>query len=322
MSQVASNLPTLGSIRDGFGIGLLEMAKKKPEIVALCADLTESVRLLPFKAKYPQRFIEIGVAEQNLVGVAAGLALAGKIPFAASYAAFSPGRSFDQLRVSVCYSNLNVKLIGGHAGLTVGPDGATHQMLEDLALTRSLPNLTVVVPCDQEEARKATHAIAKHLGPCYLRLSRDKSPVVTKTETPFSLGKAVVLQPGKHVTLFACGIMVAEALQAAEHLKKHDVVAEVINIHTLKPLDKYAIVKSAQKTRAVVTAEEHQLAGGLGSAISEVLAESCPTPLERVGIRDQFGESGESQELLAKFELTSNDIIKAVWKVLERKQER
>jgi transketolase len=312
--------PTFGSTRDGFGQGLKEAGQLNPQIVGLCADLTESTRMELFKQTFPDRFIEVGVAEQNLVGLAAGLALGGKVPFAASYAVFSPGRSWDQLRVSVCYSNLNVKIIGGHTGLTVGPDGASHQALEDIAITRVLPNLTVVVPCDQEEARKATHALATHRGPAYLRLGRDKVLSVTTDHTPFQLGVAQTLRTGSDISIIACGLMVQEALLAAEMLQHEGIQARVINVHTIKPLDVVTIINAAQETGAIVTAEEHQLAGGLGSAIAETITQHIPVPIEMVGVQDRFGESGNSQELLAKYDLTKEVIIKKVKKALKRKR--
>ncbi len=313
------DLSKTGSIRDGFGQGLVDAAEANPQIVGLCADLTESVRMNLFAQAFPERFIQVGVAEQNLMGIAAGFALAGKVPFAGSYAVFSPGRNWDQLRVSVCYSNLNVKIIGGHSGLTVGPDGATHQALEDIAMTRVLPNLTVVVPCDEEEARKATLAIAQHVGPCYLRSSRGKSPLITTTETPFELGKALTLKEGSDVTLIACGLMVAEALQAAEQLEKQNIHARIINLHTIKPIDVEAIVKAAKETAGIVTAEEHQIAGGLGSAVAEVVTEHHPTRVLRVGMNDQFGESGQSRELLDKYGLNAQAIFEAALKVVSAK---
>lgn len=309
----------LGSIRDGYGRGLLEAAQKDQRVVGLCADVTESIRMHWLAEKLPQQFVDLGVAEQNLVGVSAGMALAGQIPFAGSYAVFSPGRSWDQVRVSVCYSNLNVKIIGGHAGLTVGPDGATHQSLEDLAMTRVLPNLLVVVPADETEAYQATLALAEHVGPAYLRLSREKSPNIFTKDMPFKLGQAKILKSGKHVTIFACGLMVAQALLAAEKLASQDIQATVVNVHTLKPLDKKTIYAAATATGAVVTAEEHQKIGGLGSAIAEFLATNAPLPMEMVGTNDTFGESGPASALMKKYGLTANDITKAVWKVLERK---
>jgi len=305
----------LSATRDGFGQGLVQAAEENLQVVGLCADLTESIRMNLFATAFPTRFIQVGVAEQNLVGVAAGLSLGGKIPFAGSYAVFSPGRSWDQLRVSVCYSNLNVKIIGGHAGLTVGPDGATHQALEDIAITRVLPNLAVVVPCDKEEARLATLAIARHIGPCYLRLGREKVLEITTPDSEFTLGKAKILRSGTDATIIACGIMVQAALTAAEHLASHGLDVRVINMHTIKPLDVAAIIQAAQETGLIVTAEEHQIAGGLGSAVTEVVSEFFPVPVIRVGMNDSFGESGSAAELLEKYHLNSGRIIDAVQKL-------
>lgn len=312
--------PTQGSIREGFGLGLKKAAEANEAVVGLCADLTESIRMNIFAEAFPDRFIQVGVAEQNLVGVAAGLALAGKVAVAGSYAVFSPGRSWDQLRVSVCYSNLNVKIIGGHAGLTVGPDGATHQALEDIAITRVLPNITVVVPCDQLEAEKATQAIIAHSGPVYLRSSRDKSLNLTTPETPFEIGKALTLREGTELTIVACGIMVGLALQAADQLQEQGIAARVLNLHTIKPIDTAALIAAAQATGAVVTAEEHQIAGGMGSAVAEVLSQNAPVPIEMVGMQDTFGESGPAAELLAKYHLSTNYIVEASQKVLSRKK--
>lgn len=307
-----SNNTEFSSTRDGFGEGLVQAAEQNPQVVGLCADLTESIRMNLFSEAFPDRFIQVGVAEQNLVGVAAGLAIAGKVPFAGSYAVFSPGRSWDQLRVSVCYSNLNVKLVGGHGGITVGPDGATHQALEDIAITRVLPNLTVVVPCDKEEARKATLAIAGHRGPCYLRLGRDKVEEVTTSQTPFELGKAITMREGTDATIIACGLMVQEALKAAEELAAKGKNVRVLNMHTIKPLDEKAILKAATETGLIITAEEHQIIGGLGSAVAEVVAEHHPVPVLRVGMKDSFGESGSGKELLEKYGLDSRAIISRI----------
>lgn len=309
--------PQKASIRDGFGQGLREAAQHNTQIVGLSADLTESIRMNLFATAFPERFIQVGVAEQNLVGLAAGLALGGKVAFAGSYAVFSPGRSWDQLRVSVCYSNLNVKIIGGHAGLTVGPDGATHQALEDIAITRVLPNLMVVVPCDQEEARKATHAIAEYVGPCYLRLSREKTLAITTEKTPFELGKAITLRQGNDVSIIACGVMVAEALLAAEQLAAQGIQARVINIHTIKPLDTQTILQAAQETRLLITAEEHQVAGGLGSAVAEVVSEHAGAPVIRVGVQDTFGESGTSEELMAAYGIHAERIVQVAIRELK-----
>lgn len=294
--------------RNGFGEELALLGASNENIVALSADLTESTRVHLFKEKFPERFFQVGVAEQNMIGIAAGLALEGKIAFAASYAVFSPGRSWDQVRVSVCYSNLNVKIIGGHAGLSVGPDGATHQALEDIAITRVLPNMKVVVPADYEQAKKATRAIALDASPTYLRLGRAGFPSFTLPDTEFELGKANIYKEGTDVTIIACGIMVHEALLAAKMLELKGISAEVINVHTIKPLDTQTIIKSAQKTKKVITVEEHQISGGLGGAVSECLSEHYPVPIKRLGVADSFGESAEPQELLEKFGLTKENI--------------
>lgn len=300
----------LGTTRDGFGIALKEVGEDNVGPVVLCADLSESTRVHWFREAFPDRFIETGVAEENMVGVAAGLALAGKIPVASSYATFSPGNSWGPLRSSICYTNANVKLAGGHAGFSAGPDGATHQGLEDIALTRVLPNMTVVVPADQEEARKATHAIIKHKGPCYIRLGKSKIPH-TSTSGEFEIGKAVVMKPGTDVTLIACGTMIWRALKAAETLEKKNISARVINMHTIKPLDTEAVDKAAKETKAIVTIEEHQVAGGLGSAVAEHLASAQNRPpMKIMGVEDSFGESGTDEELIVKHKLTPKDIAR------------
>lgn len=305
--------------RHGFGDGLVAAAKRDKRVVALCADLTESTRMHLFREKFPKRFIQVGVAEQNMTSVAAGLALSGLVPFAASYATFSPGRSWDQVRVSVCYNQANVKFTGNHAGLLTAQDGATHQALEDIAITRVLPGLTVLVPCDYHEAYKATLAAAKLEGPVYLRLGRPPAPVVTTAKSPFRIGQAITLLPGKDVTVIACGIMVYYALLAARAMGKSGVSVEVINMHTIKPLDRAAIIRSVRKTRAVVSAEEHQITGGLGGAVAEVLTKYAPVPQEFVGVRDRFGESGAPDDLLKKYGLTEKEIIAAIKIVLRRK---
>lgn len=305
--------------RDGFGDGLLELGENNENVVALTADLAESTRVNKFAEKYPDRFIECGVAEQNMIGVAAGLALAGKIPFAASYATFSPGRSWDQIRVAVCYSQANVKIVGAHTGVSVGPDGATHQALEDLAITRVLPNLTVVQPADAEEARKATIAVAQLLGPAYLRLTREATPEITTKDSPFKIGKANVLREGDDATIIACGPLVYNALLAAIHLAKEEINVMVINSHTIKPLDEATVIAAAKKTGAVVTVEEHQIAGGLGSAVAECLAKFYPVPMEFIGMPDSFGESGPPTELIKKFGMDEIAIIKAIKQVIKRK---
>lgn len=305
--------------RNGYGEALITLGENNKHVVVLTADLSESTRVLEFAKKYPERFIECGVAEQNMMGVAAGLALYGKIPFIASYAVFSPGRSWDQLRVSVCYSQANVKVAGAHTGISVGPDGATHQALEDIAITRVLPNLTVVVPCDSIETRKATLALALHQGPAYFRFGREKTPVITTEETPFEIGKAYSMRDGSDVAVIGAGPVLYGALAAAEKLKTKGVQVAVINLHTIKPIDVEAVVSAAQQCKAVVTVEESQIYGGVGSAICEVLAEHCPVPVERVGVKDRFGESGEPQELLAKYGLDEAGISAAIQAVLKRK---
>jgi len=307
--------------RHGFGRGLLAAAHKNKDIVALCADLTESTRIMEFAHSYPERYVEIGIGEQNLVTVGAGMALAGKIPFVASYAAFSPGRNWEQIRTTICLNQANVKIVGAHAGVSVGPDGATHQMLEDIALMRVLPHMTVIVPCDSVEAEKATMTIAHTTTPAYLRLAREKSPIVTTDKTPFSLSKAQVLRTGKDLTIVACGLTVYQALVAAETLAaKYDVEAEVINAAVVKPLDAITITASAHKTGAVLTAEEAQIAGGLGGAVAEALADHHPVPLKRVGILDHFGESGTPDELFEHFGLTASHLVKHALELLKRKK--
>ncbi len=307
------------STRDGFGIGLVEAGKKYSNVVVLCADVEESTRVLDFKEKFPDRFIEVGVAEQNMAGVATGLAQAGKIPVMASYAAFSPGRNWDQIRVSICYNNANVKIVSTHSGLNVGQDGATHQALEDIALMRVLPQMTVVVPCDALEAGKAINTAIHHKGPVYVRLTRDTSPVMTTKNTHFQIGEAQMWRAGKDATIVGCGPILFEALLAARELACEDIAVSVINMATIKPLDRHCIIQCAQDTGAIVTVEEHQIYGGLGSAVAEVLAQYCPAPIEFVGVRDCFGESGTPDELLTKYGLKKGDIIKAVKKVIRRK---
>jgi transketolase len=319
LNDVTDSEITQEPIRAGFGEGLVEAGSKDTSIVALSADLVASTKMDGFAKAYPDRYIEIGVAEQNLVTVAAGMALAGKTPFISSYAAFSPGRNWEQIRTTVCLNDTNVKIVGSHAGVSVGPDGATHQMLEDIALMRVLPNMTVVVPADAEEARKATLAIAATKGPAYIRLAREKSPVVTTKDTPFSLGKANILRSGKDLTIVACGQMVYQALVAAEKLAKGGIEAEVINAAVVKPLDIHTINGSAGRTGAVLTIEEGQIAGGLGGAVAETLADHHPVPMARMGIADRFGESGEPNELLEAFGLTAPHIVKRAKELLKRK---
>lgn len=308
------------STRDGYGKAMAELGEKNKNVVALCADLTESTRLEWFKEKFPERFIETGVAEQNMLGMATGLALSGKIPFASSFAVFSPGRNWDQLRVSVCYNNVNVKITGMHAGLTVGEDGATHQALEDIAITRVLPNLKVIAPCDFEQAKKATIAAAKDKSPCYLRFGREKMPQVTTENTPFTIGKADIYADGSDVAIIACGIMVCEALKAAKMLEKKKINAAVVSLHTIKPLDESTIIAIAKKCGAVITVEEHQVNGGMGSAVAELLSENYPVHLARIGVKDVFGESGTPEQLLAKHGLTAANIAKNAENILKHKK--
>lgn len=305
--------------RNGYGEGLVLAGEENEQIVALCADLTESTRTQAFAEKFPQRFIQVGVAEQNLATVGAGMALGGKIPFITSYATFSPGRNWEQIRTTICYNDVPVKIIGSHAGISVGPDGATHQALEDIAMMRVLPNMIVISPVDSIEAKKATLAIAKLPKPCYMRLSRDKVPVVTTEQTPFEIGKAQVYFEGSDVTIIATGQMVYRALLAAKQMEKHKISVRVINCHTIKPLDEETILKAARDTGAIVTAEEHQVAGGLGSAVAELLSQKYPVPVKIIGIEDRYGESGKPNELLEKFGLTEEAIIKAITQVLRMK---
>lgn len=305
-------------IRKGFGRGLLAAGKQDVHVVAACADLTESTQMHLFKEEFPERFIEMGVAEQNLVTVGSGLAAMGKIPFVSSYAAFSPGRNWEQIRTTICLNDRPVKIIGSHAGVSVGPDGATHQMLEDIALMRVLPNMVVLAPGDSLEAEKATLAMAADKRPNYMRLAREATPVITTDKTPFTIGPAYVYRPGSDVTLIATGTMTYQALLAAEDLLKDGIKAEVLHVPTIKPLDAETILKSVRKTGAVVTAEEGQMAGGLGGAVAELLAEEHPAPMKRIGMQDRFGESGKPAELLEHFGLDAKHIRLAVHAVLDR----
>ncbi len=305
-------------IRAGFGRGLQE-AGADERIVALCADLTESTQMHHFAEAYPERFFQVGIAEQNLVTVASGMALAGRVPFVSSYAAFSPGRNCEQIRTTIALNQTNVKIVGSHAGISVGPDGATHQALEDIALMRVMPGMTVVVPCDGLEAERATKALALTDTAAYLRLAREKTAIVTTSQTPFELGKAQILRSGADVTIVACGPLVYQALLAAEQLSKKNVQAEVINCATIKPLDSATILASAKKTGAMVTAEEAQAAGGLGGAVAELLGDEMPLPLVRVGMADRFGESGQIDELWDHFGLSASHIAKAAQAAIKRK---
>ncbi|HZD58836.1 MAG TPA: transketolase family protein [Anaerolineae bacterium] len=305
--------------RDGYGEAVIELGEADPNVVVLSGDLTESTRTLKFSKKFPERYIESGVAEQNMAGMAAGLAFEGKIPFVSSFAVFSPGRNWDQIRVSICYSKANVKIAGSHTGLITGGDGATHQALEDIAMTRCLPNMVVLAPCDSIETKKATIAAAKHQGPVYIRFAREKTPVFTTEETPFNIGKALVLRDGEDASIIACGTMVYPALQASEELSKEGYSVRVVDNPSIKPIDVDTIVACARDTGAIVTAEEHQIYGGLGGAVAEVLTTNLPAPQEIVGVMDTFGESGESDELWQKYGLTVEHIVRAVKKAIERK---
>jgi len=306
--------------RDGFGKGLVEAGEKDERVVVLCADLSESTRTHWFAQKFPARFIQVGVAEQNMATVASGMASYGKIPFIASYAAFSPGRNNEQIRTTISLTNLPVKVAGCHAGVSVGPDGATHQQVEDIALMRVQPNMTVVVPCDAVEAQKATLAIAFNNKPSYIRLGREKSQIFTTPETPFEIGRAEILRDGQDVAIIGCGILLYNALVVAEELAKEQIDCMVINSHTIKPLDEKTIIEAAKKCGAVVSIEEHQVNGGLGSAIAECLSRNYPVPQEYIGMQDRFGESGNPDELIEAFGMGVKGIKEAVKKAMKRKK--
>jgi len=309
----------LKDTRSGFGAGLTELGKSNPNVVALCADLTGSLKMNDFKTNHPKRFFQIGVAEANMIGIAAGMTIGGKIPFTGTFANFSTSRVYDQIRQSVAYSEKNVKICASHAGVTLGEDGATHQVLEDIGMMKMLPNMVVINPCDYNQTRAATIAIADYVGPVYLRFGRPKVPNFTPKEKKFEIGKAVHLQDGKDVTIVATGHLVWEALEAAKTLANVGISAEIINIHTIKPLDKKAILTSISKTKCIVTAEEHMLNGGLGDSIAQLLSRNNPTPLEMVGVNDTFGESGPPMHLLEKYGLDANAIVSACKKVVARK---
>ncbi len=306
------------ALRNGFGEGLLEAAKMDENVVGLCADLTESTRMHLFADEFPERFIEVGITEQHMACCASGMAAMGKVPFMSSYAMFNPGRNWEQIRTVIAYNDVPVKIVGSHAGISVGPDGGTHQAIEDIALTRVIPNIEVIVPCDALEAKKATLAIAKTGKPAYLRLAREKTPIVTTEDTPFEIGKAEVLWRGDNpqVAIIACGTMVHTALAAAKELEKGGVGSIVINNHTIKPLDKDTIVSVAKECGAVVTAETHQVAGGLGGAVAELLAKDAPTKMAFVGVQDKFGQSGTPKELMEHYGLGVNDIVVAAQKLI------
>lgn len=305
--------------RSGFGAGLTELGKKNEDVVALCADLTGSLKMDDFKENHPERFFQTGIAEANMMGIAAGMTIGGKIPFTGTFANFSTGRVYDQIRQSIAYSGKNVKICASHAGLTLGEDGATHQILEDIGLMKMLPGMTVINTCDYNQTKAATIAIADHEGPVYLRFGRPKVANFTPEDQNFEIGKAVQLQDGNDVTIVATGHLVWEALLAAETLNEQGISADVINIHTIKPLDNKAILNSVSKTRCIVTAEEHNFLGGLGESVSRVLAENTPTPQEFVATHDTFGESGTPEQLMEKYGLNADAIVKAALKVIARK---
>lgn len=316
LNDYLANDVKMEPIRQGFGLGLKKAGELDENVVGLCADLTESVHFHLFKEAFPERFFEVGIAEQNLVTVGAGLAAQGKVPFVGSYAVFSPGRNWEQIRTTVCLNNRPVKIIGGHAGVCTGEDGATHQMLEDIALMRVLPNMVILAPGDSIEAEKATLAAASDKRPCYIRLARPALPIFTTDKTPFEIGKAYVLNKGQDLTIISTGTMTFPALITAEKLFKEGVDAEIIHVPTIKPLDGVTILQSASKTKAVLTVEEAQVIGGLGGAVAELLSEELPTPLKRMGMHDRFGTSGHPDELFEYFGLTSKHIMRAAHQLL------
>jgi len=305
--------------RSGFGDALLELGNTNPDVVGLCADLTGSLTMHHFQKAHPDRFFQAGIAEANMMSVAAGLALGGKIPFTGTFANFSTGRVYDQIRQSIAYSGANVKICASHAGLTLGEDGATHQILEDIGLMKMLPGMTVINPCDYNQTKQATLAIADHQSPVYLRFGRPKWPVFISEDTPFVIGKALMLNEGTDVSIFATGHMVWKAIEAGQQLAEKGISAEIINIHTIKPLDEEAVIASAKKTGCVVTAEEHQMNGGLGDSIAQLLSRTMPTPFEMVAVNDSFGESGKPEELLVKYGLNDTDIVEAAQRAIGRK---
>ena len=305
--------------RSGFGAGLSELGKKNPDVVALCADLTGSLKMDAFQKEHPERFFQVGIAEANMMGIAAGLTIGGKIPFTGTFANFSTGRVYDQIRQSIAYSGKNVKICASHAGLTLGEDGATHQILEDIGLMKMLPHMVVINPCDFNQTKAATIAIADHHGPVYLRFGRPTVPNFTAPDQKFEIGKAVMLNEGKDVSIIATGHLVWKAIEAGEKLAAMGIEAEIINIHTIKPLDEEAILRSVRKTKCVVTAEEHQMNGGLGDSVAQLLARKQPLPQEFVAVNDSFGESGTPDQLMTKYGLDAVNIVEAVQKVLKRK---
>lgn len=308
--------------RDAYGDELLELGKENPNIVVLDADLSKSTKTNVFKKVFPDRHINMGIAEANMMSTAAGLATCGKIPFASTFAVFASGRAWEQVRMSICYPELNVKVVATHGGITVGEDGASHQANEDIAIMRAIPNITVIVPADGIETKKAVRAIADYVGPVYMRLGRSGVPVIFDESYEFVIGKATIMRPGDDVTLFACGMMTAESLEAAEMLAAEGISAEVVNISTIKPIDADTILESVRKTGCAVASEEHSIIGGLGAAIAEVLIDGCPVPMERVGVPDTFTESGEPKALLKKYGMTPEDIVNAAKLAIKHKQER
>lgn len=305
--------------RDGFGEGLLALCQERPDVIVLDADVSKSTRTNWIGDRFPKQFFNMGISEQDMVGTASGLALGGMTPFVATYGVFLSGRAWDQIRTTVCYNNLPVKFGGAHAGISVGPDGATHQALEDIAIMRVLPNMTLLAPCDAEEVRKATIAAATWPGPVYIRFGREPVPVITDENSPFEIGKAVWLRTGGDVAIIACGAMVYQALLAADLFANENIHATVINLHTIKPMDRESVIRAATACGCVVTAEEHQIAGGMGSAVAEALAAACPVPVEFVGIHDTFGESGQPDELMVKYGLSAEVIVSAAKRALQRK---
>ena len=308
----------LKDTRSGFGAGLLELGQSNPNVVGLCADLTGSLKMDAFEKEFPERFFQIGIAEANMMGIAAGMTIGGKIPFTGTFANFSTGRVYDQIRQSIAYSGKNVKICASHAGITLGEDGATHQILEDIGLMKMLPGMTVINTCDYNQTKQATIAIAQHKGPVYLRFGRPKVPNFTPDE-PFEIGKAIKLKDGDDVSIFATGHTVWEALEASKKLKEHNINCDIINITTIKPLDEKAVLKSINKTKCAVTTEEHQILGGLGGSIAQLTAKNLPVPIEFVGVNDSFGESGKPMDLMKKYKIDRDSIFKAAMKVIKKK---
>lgn len=306
--------------RSGFGEGLLEIGRRNKDVVALCADLTGSLKMNAFQDEFPERFFQVGIAEANMMGMAAGMTVGGKIPYTGTFANFSTGRVYDQIRQSIAYSQKNVKICASHAGLTLGEDGATHQILEDIGMMKMLPNMTVIVPCDFNQTKQATIAIADHEGPVYLRFGRPSVPIFVQPDANFVIGKADKLIEGTDVTIIACGHLVWKSIEAAEILAEKGISVEVINMHTIKPLDSQAILDSVSKTRCVVTAEEHMINGGLGDSVAQVLVQNDPVPQEFVGVNDSFGESGKPDELLGKYNIDTPNIVEAAERVIQRKK--